>query len=216
MTALSVFARPDAAYVVADRASFYLSSGAIARIESKISKCNRLLVAIGNEGFIPPSGHVRIRHLLDRCHSQEELLPGLTTLAKQFAAEGVPAGDPYPADGNLLVALYSLERCRGEAWQIPITTESRCASVGFYVRPHVHSVPWHDFGKGNRRRTIAQARELVDAQRRVAGELGFHFVGGGGELAIVSAGGVDDLLVRRWRGDRVGKPVRPSWLDRFF
>lgn len=216
MTAPNLFVTPDAAYLLADCASFFVSTGAVASIHSKIVENSPLRVAIGTEGWIPSNGYARLRQFLSECVSQDQLLPGVAALASEFAVQGLPAGDPYPADGNLLVALYSLERRRCEAWHVPVRHESGFFPVGMHARPHVRNVSWRDFGTGGRRKTIRQARELIDAQRSFTDDRGLHFVGGGGELATVTASGVDCRMVRWWRRDRVGRPVRPSRLDRFF
>lgn len=87
----------------------------------------------------------------------------------------------------------------------PWPSDELIAASGF-VEPHPDDAP---------EKVARDLHKLLELQRRTPAEDGFPRVGGFAELTIITPNGIEQRVIHRWLGDRIGKHMSPepvNWL----
>lgn len=221
MSAANIVVRPDAAYLFADTA-WYLDDGSVMHIGSKIGWSDRHCMGVSVAGFavVGIDFSAQISAFLDGFdHADAALnaLPGFIADALLDLDKGIqdglyePLGD-LPRIMELYIARWSHERDRAEGFIVgnegctfqdyePLTIRR----VSRLLSPPVGAgFEFPEPFDGPR-----DGLDLLQRQRHVPDDRGIFRVGGGVEMARVTAKGVERRTLHAWRRDRIGRPIRP-------
>lgn len=207
MTAINLFLKAGAAYIVADSAG-YEPDGTILAIASKVAVADRLSMALICSGRANP---VQISELLALygTATQEDALRAIPLAMRDIrednrlrAPDGELSGDN---EMQVFVAMYSHERQRAETLYCTTTAEYDGGTLEPYVvRPVARvSTPFSDLPFDDPER---DGLAILEAQRRIPWPDGGYFVGGFGELVTVTRDGIDKRKIVEWP-DRVGEKI---------
>ncbi len=208
MTAVSLFVRPEAVYLLTDGA-YYSPDGTVQHLASKVGIHEGLSLAFACSGMVEPA-HIA-QALKDRGPFDQEgflaLIPEAMRQIREENRRGNPAGeDGELNDLQLFVAMYSHERGRPEAWV--------CSSNQSYFGPRYQPFAMVSVIETSSPRTglpfadpDTDALRIIEAQRaHYCADEGGYFVGGFAELTTVSAVGISERRLVTWP-DRVGERI---------
>lgn len=85
----------------------------------------------------------------------------------------------------------------------PWPSDELIAASGF-VEPHPDDAP---------EKVARDMHKLLELQRRTPAEDGFPRVGGFAELTVVTPNGIEQRVIHRWAGDRIGERMSPEPVD---
>jgi hypothetical protein len=215
MTAMNAFARPDAAWLLADTAQ-YDDAGNIIGTGSKIATSERLSTAIGISGRNAEGALVDIDRWMDAQTDQPALLASLPALVgllvyldQEAVANGALTDNPIPEGLRLTVAVFDQSARRGRCAIIGSTQgmasggeASALRPVGTLFSPPLPRDPWpgHTFDPDQ------TAVDLAVFQRSLADERGIFRVGGSFEAVRVHSGGIERREIFRW-DDEIGRTI---------
>jgi hypothetical protein len=224
MTAANLIVGRAAAYLVADCAS-YDEDGRVVALGRKVRVNDTIRMAISDQSWhMPGRAHRRLDRWLAEQGDQGEALAALPALLDKLMgmmAEDAPAAARHEPILQLYVATWSLARRRPECFVMTSSADGTLPTrvVPGRLHPCVEYVspPVPGFSSGPKFDPYADGLRLVEAQRAVLGDDGFHVVGGGAHLATVDADGARLELLCTWP-DCIGRRIDPqrSWDDRWW
>lgn len=217
MTALNLIVRPNAAYILADRAGCGFD-GVVQQIAPKIIVSRQLRIAVGHTGISTPDFAACKADWLAKQPDQTEALATLPKLLRELVALNDVAvcgpdakhveGMPYVV--SLVVAMWSpvFDRAGGGiltsgGGHLPNhVPEFTLWPARQYIQPSVPTelqprrdwLPYRD------------ALPLIEAQRRIPSPWGTNHIGGGVDLAVVDASSASLRSLHTYP-DRVGAPI---------
>ena len=209
MSAIAMFTAADASsiYLVTDGA-YYDAEGRVRAIKSKVTKSDRLRMAVAVTGNVD-SGTVA-RHLASAATQREALqrVPSITSNLHAANAYLWPHDDAWHLHLMLFVATWSEDRgaegwvcASGRDWLGEDYAPGSLAGVSELSSPPIPDGAWlpRDPGEG--------ARRVLTAQRRCTDVYnGQCCVGGFGELTTVDADGARTVRLLEWP-DRIGERI---------
>jgi hypothetical protein len=219
MTAMNAFGRPDGAWLLFDGA-LYSADGTVIGHERKAIANERLRVAIGWNGTLPPGVADLVRQWLAHQADAGAVLANLPALTGQIEAELATCDhDGHPEGFRLTLAYWdataghgrialigSNERMGASIEREPL--EVRQCSENF--TPRLDPRPWPRIGDFDPRR---DGKRLAELQRQVRDSDGAIRVGGTFTALRVHATGIEHFEIARWR-DPIGRKIgeRRPWL----
>lgn len=216
MTAVTVVAGENSAYLLADGAGFY-DDGTIARILSKIYTLDHLSLAIAFSGILPDG----LPEWFSEQTDQISLLAGLPDMLREEIAYHHAAKAKFPESYSqvaraqiamhLFVALWSHEDQEPQAYIIASEDHNFEQSYEPYTVRRVHAVESPGVDPALRPPVKAKnadwALPVIKHQRRTPVN-GQCRVGAFAELVTVGPERIDRKIIHRWRMDKVGRKAR--------
>lgn len=231
MTAANAFARADGAWLFFDTA-VYDRDGFVLSMGSKIVASDRLGLAIGLCGLVPPNRNAIIAELLARQPDQAVALESLPDLTRTLSCPtGLPDRAPLwrrliwktPAPSckpgiTICAAWWDAEEGCGMAGIVTDTADLgpnyppfTLHGVRNMTSPRPDFGDWFDFNDDLRAGLdfdpMRDGAALGALERRQPNERGGYRVGGAFERVRVHADGIDRETVLRWP-DRIGRPIK--------
>jgi len=193
MTAITVMAGRDAAWIMADRA-WFTSDGTLDLIQPKIVVYQRLLAAIAVAGQVSNQAHGLIGAWLRGRKGQDEAigrLPDLFDILLQNVRN-------EPDQLRLFMVIWSTARNQAEAHILKGDGKS-------VVQVRACASPPTDAPVPERLSDHAAAVAFIEGQRRWQFPGGCR-IGGAVDLVTITASGMTGEIIHRWP-DRIGEPI---------
>ena len=211
MTAMSAFARTDAAWLIADTGHYH-GDGRIHSFGEKVVTDSRLSMMIGTCGRVREDAGDRIEHWLSEQPDQLTAFARLSALLCTLSDDtndGEDAGD-LPEGIRLTVAWWAPETRNGRCAIMATTTELAGGAQPYELRQastlFMPSLGEADPWPGHSFDSEANALALAELQRRTVHDDGTVRVAGQMLLYRVDANGITSRELCRWPdliGDRI-------------
>ena len=209
MTALCAVCKEDRVTLLTDGACVE-AGGRLAMVAPKVFTFPHLSAALAVVG--PTAMILRLGAMLSVPATFDDLLgeaPGMARIAYCELGEMNDFGEGG-RDFELYFAGYSPTRDRMEGWRLighdrssDVRPWELNAAPDIIVTPLPPDYTWpEDFDP------LTDGLELIEAQRRVGGPLGF-VIGGFAQVTTIKRDAIETMIIRRWP-DEVGKTINPE------